>query len=259
MVEEILAAGPVSAPVEAALRAVPRHRFLPDLPVEEAYADRATAGRGAGRWAPSPSTLATMLDQLGVLPGDRVLEVGAADGYSTALIAELTGPSGVVVSTDVEPVSLRGYCGDRSIVVAADLQARPHAPFSRVLAHAGVNLRPALIDEVSEGGRIVIPLRLRGLDRTVSFVCDHGRLISQSIRPIHMGPRGARRTAAILAGGVRLDATGHDVDARKLRHALCGERHLIPTGVTLPADLLAGLDLWLAIIRQTYGRLASCA
>ncbi|MCK9904183.1 hypothetical protein CC117_25585 [Parafrankia colletiae] len=255
MVEQILAATPVSAPVEAALRAVPRHRFLPDLPIEEAYADRAVARPGSGRRALAPSTIATMLDQLGVLPGDRVLEVGAADGYSTALLAELTGPAGVVLTTDVNPTPLHERPGHLNIVVAVDLQARPHMPFDRVLAHAGVDLRPALIEEVSEGGRLVIPLRLRGLDRTVGFVHNGGRLVSESIRAIHVAPRGARRTAAFLAGGVRLDGAGHDVDARQLRHALREERHLISTGVTLPTDLLAGLDLWLAIIRQTYGRL----
>src|SRR5882672_10470712 len=65
--------------VEAAFRAVPRHRFLPSLALEEAYRN---------------------LEQLGLEPGHRVLEIGAGTGYNAALMAHLVGSAGAVTTID---------------------------------------------------------------------------------------------------------------------------------------------------------------
>lgn len=262
MVDRIAAAVPVSGAVEGVMRAVPRDRFLPGAPVEEAYADRAVAVDGDGRWAPAPSTVAVMLDQLAVRPGTRILEIGTVNAYSTALLSRLTGPSGAVRSTmDTGRAEIRASIagltapGCANVTLVDDLRSWPHTPHERVLAHAGVDLRPALIEEVTEGGRLVIPLRLRGLERTVGFVRRGGQLVSESVRPLHVRPRGARRTAALLAAGVRLDAAGQDINVSRLRNSITGDRHLVETGVTVPASALAGLDLWLATVRPAYGTL----
>src|SRR5438128_1785753 len=88
MVDRIVEAGHArSRRVERALREVPRHRFVPAASVEGAYADQAViTKRGADGAALScasvPSVVGMMLDQLGVTPGDRMLEIGAGTGYN---------------------------------------------------------------------------------------------------------------------------------------------------------------------------------
>src|SRR5512142_2896736 len=92
-----------SAVVEQAFLAVPRHLFLPNEPLERAYADIAIAvKRGEeGEWTSSssqPAIMAIMLEQLDPRPGQRVLEIGAGTGFNAALLAHLVGPTGQVVS-----------------------------------------------------------------------------------------------------------------------------------------------------------------
>lgn len=80
---------------EAALQAVPRARFLP--PDQVAHADQdVPLPIGHGQTGSQPTTVRRMLELLDVQAGDRVLDVGAGSGWSTALLAWLTGPTGVV-------------------------------------------------------------------------------------------------------------------------------------------------------------------
>src|SRR5580693_5696557 len=93
--------------IAAALRDVPRHLFLPHLPPEEAYLDDAiVTKRDADGQAISsssqPAIMAIMLDQLDLSPGQRVLEIGAGTGYNAALMSHIVGPSGTVVSVDID-------------------------------------------------------------------------------------------------------------------------------------------------------------
>ena len=102
--------------VAAALRAVPRHLFLPDLPPEAAYRDDAIVTKrdadGQGISSSSqPAIMAIMLDQLDLAPGHRVLEIGAGTGYNAALIAHIVGPSGQVVSVDIDADTGAGAAG----------------------------------------------------------------------------------------------------------------------------------------------------
>src|SRR5690606_40047772 len=110
LVRQIRAAGGAQRePVHRALRAVPRHVFLPEVSLEEAYAagtpvvtKRDPDGRPLSS-ASAPGIVSAMRDQLDVHPGQRVLEIGAGTGYNAALLAELTGPGGRVTSIDVDP------------------------------------------------------------------------------------------------------------------------------------------------------------
>ena len=82
-----------SAAVEEAFRAVPRHLFLPGMPLNRAYADEAVAVQAVDgvttSSASQPSMMAIMLDQLDLRPGHRVLEIGAGTGYNAALMARI--------------------------------------------------------------------------------------------------------------------------------------------------------------------------
>ena len=95
--------------VEAAFRAVPRHLFLPDLPLEEVYQDEAIATKMLdGQFVSSssqPAIMAIMLEQLQLEAGQRVLEIGAGTGYNAALMAHIVGETGQVVGGVVAVVA----------------------------------------------------------------------------------------------------------------------------------------------------------
>src|SRR5207302_7365530 len=93
--------------IAAALSDVRRHLFLPHLPPEEAYLDDAIVTKRDADGQPissssQPAIMAIMLDQLDLAAGQRVLEIGAGTGYNAALIRHIVGPSGAVVSVDIE-------------------------------------------------------------------------------------------------------------------------------------------------------------
>lgn len=144
MVDRIKEAGHARAgPVEDALRTVPRHQFVPDATFEDAYADIAViTKRGADGAALScasvPTIVATMLDQLDVRPGHRILEIGAGTGYNAALLAQLTGPSGQVSTVDIDPevttrarraLDTTGYGRVQVITGDGALGGAEHAPY----------------------------------------------------------------------------------------------------------------------------------
>lgn len=98
--------------MEQAFRAVPRHLFLPGIEPRQAYADEAVVtdrdveGRPISS-SSQPSIMALMLDQLGLQHGQRVLEVGAGTGYNAALVAEMVGETGRVVTVDIHAEVVR--------------------------------------------------------------------------------------------------------------------------------------------------------
>src|SRR5918992_801100 len=83
----------VSGRVLDAVERLPRHIFLPDVPLETAYADDAIVTHDEGGVPTSsstqPSLMARMIELLELRPGDRVLEIGAGTGYNAAVMAEL--------------------------------------------------------------------------------------------------------------------------------------------------------------------------
>ena len=170
--------------IAAALRDVPRHLFLPHLPPRDAYLDDAIVTKRDAEGQPissssQPAIMAIMLDQLALAPGQRVLEIGAGTGYNAALMSHITGPSGAVVSVDIDAdlaAQARGHLAAAGYpevtVVAADGAGGypPGAPYDRVIATVGVgDLAPAWLDQAGPGARIVVPLGVRGLQVSVAF------------------------------------------------------------------------------------------
>ena len=90
----------------AALRAVPRHVFVPEASVEHSYQDTVVPVKYEDDELLStlsqPSAIVVMLEQLQVGEGMRVLEIGTGTGYNAALLAELVGPNGRVTTVDID-------------------------------------------------------------------------------------------------------------------------------------------------------------
>lgn len=220
MVRHLIADGAIEETrIEEAFRAVRRHAFLPDAPLDEVYRDAAVVThRGPERMPVSsssqPSMMARMLRQLDVHPGHRVLEIGAGTGYNAALLAQLAGPEGEVVTVDVDPEicaraedHLRAAGVSNVSVVAADgwTVRVGGRPFDRIEATVGVwDLSTAWLEQLEAAGVIVAPLWLRGgLQASVAFKEEEGSLKSVSIEPC-----GFMRLRGAGAGGATYEQIG---------------------------------------------------
>jgi protein-L-isoaspartate(D-aspartate) O-methyltransferase len=277
LVDQLLAAGMVRTPaVEAAMRSVPRHVFLPGVSLRRAYANDVTATKHDADGVPisaasQPSIVSTMLDQLAVEPGMRILEIGAGTGYNAALLARLTGPGGEVVTVDVDEditagaaASLAAAGAGNVTVVRGDgaLGCARLAPYDRVIATVGVwDLPLAWRDQLTPGGRIVVPLRLRGaVTRSIAFERPPGDGDGRTLcgasgemcgfmplrESIASDPR--RLLPLRPEGDVALELQqDQDADPAALASVLGTGRHVAWTGVRFAdeATVTAWLYLWL--------------
>ncbi len=168
--------------VQEAFVAVPRARFLPRGARSRAAHDGPIL-IGHGQTNSQPRTVADMLRLLDVQPGDRVLDVGAGSGWTTALLAHLTGPDGEVVGVELEPALARW--GAANLAAARMPWAEIHeardgvlgdpdrSPWDRILVSAEARTLPQpLVDQLGDPARLVVPVA-----GTMTLVVrDHGAL-----------------------------------------------------------------------------------
>ena len=259
--------------VAAALYAVPRHLFLPELRPEAVYRDDAIVTKRDETGQPissssQPAIMAIMLDQLDLAPGHRVLEIGAGTGYNAALISHIVGPSGQVTSVDIDPELVRtarehlaraGF-GEVTVAGADGAGGDPeHAPYDRIIATVGVSdLAPAWLAQAVPQARIVVPLDVRGIQVSVAFEraapdALGGPWTSRSLAPCgFMRMRGSLagpERVVLLAPGLSLllpDGTPK-VNGEAVAELLAGPATPHPTGVRAgSAQVTWGLGLWLA-------------
>lgn len=150
--------------VIAAMRRVPRHRFVPGAYSLFAYVD-GPLPIGHGQTISQPSLVAEMTDQLKLKKTDKVLEIGTGSGYQAAILAELVDK--VFTIEIVEPLARQaeqtlaelGYTNVR--VRAGDGYGGwpDEAPFNAIIVTAAPDHVPQpLLDQLAVGGRLVIPV-----------------------------------------------------------------------------------------------------
>jgi protein-L-isoaspartate(D-aspartate) O-methyltransferase len=153
--------------VIAALAAIPRARFLPASVRERAALDEPLP-IGHGATNSQPWTVQFMLELLRVPDGARVLDVGSGSGWTTALLAQLTGASGAVLGVEIVPAlvelgraHLKAFHLPWATIEAATpdtLGAPACAPFDRILVSADAREIPAALEaQLAVGGRMVVP------------------------------------------------------------------------------------------------------
>lgn len=281
MVQGLVERGVIVSPaVEAAFRAVPRHRFLPEASAAEVYeapeavfTKHAADGRAVSSVS-APWLHARMLEAARLAPGMRVLEIGSG-GCNAALLAEMVGPDGSVTSVDIDPditnrarrlldetgyTRVRVHTGDG----AQPLADAPSGGWDRIIVTTGsADIPDAWFSQLADGGRLVVPLRFRGLARTLAFTWEDGNLWSDTtIVSGFLAMQGqsahALRVVQLADAEVRL-AVDEDqpADGQALAKAFSSPRCEKWSGVHLTGSegLLPGLDVWLAGALAPYGRL----
>lgn len=149
----------------AALRAVPRHEFVPEGSRRHAYADRPLP-IGDGQTISAPHMVGIMTDLLAPEPGEEILEIGTGCGYHAAVTAAIVGDGNVFSVEYVD--SLAAAAEERLDRLDYDVHVRvgdgregwpERAPFDGAyLTCAAAELPEAVAEQVRPGGRIVAPL-----------------------------------------------------------------------------------------------------
>ena len=181
----------------AVLRAVdmtPRHLFVPTGVRHRAYEDSALP-IGSGQTISQPSVHARYLELLHLTGKEKVLEVGTGTGYQTALLSHLAAQvfsiervpalyeqaRDVLRQLDVRNVSM--LRGDGTI------GWREYSPYDAILVSAGAPDVPApLVDQLAEGGTLLIPLGSKDEQTLVSLERRNGVIVRRDIAPVRFVP-----------------------------------------------------------------------
>jgi protein-L-isoaspartate(D-aspartate) O-methyltransferase len=272
MVDRLLACERIRTDaVERAFRQVPRHLFLPELDLDKAYRDEAVATKWldgvAVSSASQPSMMAIMLEQLGLRPGHRVLEVGAGTGYNAALMAQLVGPDGSVTSVDIDQdlgdgaarhLASAGITGVTLVTRDGAFGYPEAAPYDRIVLTVGSwDIQPAWWRQLVPGGRLLLPLSVRGSQLSIALDLLPGPppcLQGDSVRScafVRLRGQGADPEGSRPLGpeGLAIHAVDHrELDAERVGGLLAepGAERLSPVRLAA-VDLWDGLGLWLAV------------
>lgn len=162
--EQLRARGIRDERVLEAMARVPRHEFVPPEHRDEAYEDH-PIGIGEGQTISQPFVVAAMLEALALRPDDVALEVGAGSGYETALLAELTrkvySVERIASLAENARATLErlGYSNVTIVHGDGSQGLSDAAPFDAiVVAAAAPRVPPSLLEQLRDGGRLVIPV-----------------------------------------------------------------------------------------------------
>jgi protein-L-isoaspartate(D-aspartate) O-methyltransferase len=180
--------------VLAALRRVPRERFVPDTERRFAFSD-GPLSIGFGQTISQPYIVALMTELLRPHPRMRVLEIGTGSGYQTAVLAECVGE---VYTVEIVPELSRraeqllraiGYASVHFHVGDGTLGWPEHAPYEGILAAAAAtSVPPPLLDQLAPGGRLVLPVGAGEGQQLLRIVRTEDGYLEDVVAPVRFVP-----------------------------------------------------------------------
>ncbi len=200
VLHQIIARGVDDPAVVAAMEHVPRHRFVPEHYLRDAYRD-SPLPIGHGQTISQPYIVAYMTEVLAVKPGDRVLEIGTGSGYQAAVLSELTPNVFTIEILDAlgaeaaECLASLGYSTIATKVDDGYYGWEENGPFDAIIVTcAAGHIPPPLIEQLRPGGRMVIPV---GPVYDVQYLIrvtkdDEGAIRSERILPVRFVPMTGR-------------------------------------------------------------------
>jgi protein-L-isoaspartate(D-aspartate) O-methyltransferase len=194
--DQIAARGVADPRVLDAMRAVPRHEFVPNTLREDAYGDTPLS-IGYGQTISQPYIVALMSELAAPAPGDRALEVGTGSGYQAAVLSRLVAH--VFTVELLEPLARSAATvlqrlGYANITVRSGdgyLGWPEEAPFDIILVTAAPEeVPPALIAQLKPGGRLIVPVGPRHDVQDLRLIVKDqaGRVTTRSVIPVRFVP-----------------------------------------------------------------------
>lgn len=194
MVQSQIEARGINAPaVLAAMRKVPRHRFVRPAAVNLAYEDHPLP-IGAGQTISQPYIVAYMTEAAEISPGDKVLEIGTGSGYQAAVLGEIARE---VYTIEIIPELAEGARKVLTELGYTNVQVRTgngylgwpeRAPFDAIVVTAAPDEVPqALVDQLAVGGRMVIPVGTANQDMMIIERTQRGVIERRTI-PVRFVP-----------------------------------------------------------------------
>lgn len=181
-----------------AFRNVPRHRFVPEARRRFAYEDESIP-IGEGQTITTPFEVAFMTEVLQPKPTDKVYEVGTGSGYQAAILGQIVDqvysveihePLGKGAAKVIEEL---GYENIHTRVGDGYLGWPEAAPFDKIIVTCAPEaIPPPLVEQLKEGGRLVIPLGSRFDQKVYVFDKKDGQLVGDAVRPTLFVPMTGR-------------------------------------------------------------------
>ena len=181
MVEALQASGIADERVLAAMGSVPRHLFVPEAMRHQAYNEGVSIEIGGGQTISQPRIVALMTEAAAVGPASRVLEVGTGSGYQAAVLASIcqfvftVERIAALANRAKRLLDVLGFENISVKVMDGTLGWRAQAPFDAIVVTAAAPEVPEpLVDQLAEGGRLVVPVGERHLQE-LTVVEKRGR------------------------------------------------------------------------------------
>jgi protein-L-isoaspartate(D-aspartate) O-methyltransferase len=198
-----------NARVLAVMGKVPRHEFVPERLRSDAYADHPLP-IGEGQTISQPYIVAFMTERLEPKPTDRVLEIGTGSGYQAAVLAGLVAE---VYTIEIISELAQRAAADLKRLGCTNVHVRAGdgyqgwaeaAPFDGVIVTcAPERVPPPLIDQLKDGGRIIIPVGPAWNQELVLLRKRSGKLEQQAVLPVSFVPMTGEARENLKAGGQR--------------------------------------------------------
>ena len=182
-------------PTLDAMRKILRHKFVPTDMMERAY-DDSPLPIGYGQTISQPYIVAYMTAVINPEPGQKVLEIGTGSGYQAAVLAEIVDEVYTIeIITELYSSAKKrlddlGYKNITCINADGYYGIKKAAPFDAiVVTAASEHIPPPLIEQLKDGGKMIIPVGSPFLNQTLILVEKNGEeIITTSLLPVRFVP-----------------------------------------------------------------------